>query len=68
MPIVNIDARWLNELLEKSYSPDVLTEALDQIGCDVEDTVDIPCYKCPKCDAVVEGSLGSDVVKLCSAC
>lgn len=68
MPVVNIDAGWLNELLAKSYSPEELTDALDQIGCDVEEVVDIPRYRCPNCNAVVEGSLGADTVKTCTAC
>jgi phenylalanyl-tRNA synthetase beta chain len=68
MPIVNIDAGWLNELLEKSYPPEQLTDALDQIGCDVEEVVDIPRYRCPRCNAVVEGSMGADTVKQCGVC
>ena len=68
MPIVNIDAGWLNELLTKSYTPEELTDALDQIGCDVEEVVDIPRYRCPNCDAVVEGSMGADTVKVCGQC
>ncbi len=68
MPVVNIDAGWLSELLEKSYPPEELTDALDQIGCDVEEVVDIPRYRCPNCSAVVEGSLGADNVKLCALC
>ena len=68
MPVVNIDAGWLNELLVKSYTPEELTDALDQIGCDVEEVVDIPRYRCPNCDAVVEGSLGADTVKVCGMC
>jgi phenylalanyl-tRNA synthetase beta chain len=68
MPVVNIDAGWLNELLAKSYPPEQLTDALDQIGCDVEEVVDIPRYRCPKCSAVVEGSMGAETVKQCGVC
>ncbi|HNS95862.1 MAG TPA: phenylalanine--tRNA ligase subunit beta [Polyangiaceae bacterium] len=68
MPIVNIDASWLNELLEKPYPPQQLIDALDQIGCDVEEVVELPRYRCPQCQALVEGSLGADTVKQCSLC
>ena len=68
MPIVNIDSQWLNELLSKHYTPDELTDALDQIGCDVEDVVDVPRYRCPQCNAFVEGSLGTETTKQCNTC
>jgi phenylalanyl-tRNA synthetase beta subunit len=41
MPIVNIDVAWLNRLLGRELPPAQLHESLDQIGCDVEDVVDI---------------------------
>jgi phenylalanyl-tRNA synthetase beta chain len=68
MPVVNIDAGWLNELLGKTYPPEELGDALDQIGCDVEEVVDIPRYRCPSCGSVVEGSMGSDTIKVCGVC
>ena len=68
MPVINIDVAWLNELLGESYSPDKLGEALEQIGCDVEELVDIQRYRCPACCALLEGTLGAETVKLCSVC
>ncbi len=68
MPVVNIDAQWLGELLGRDYAPKELGEALDQIGCDVEEVVQIQRYRCPACAAVVDGSLGADTVKLCDVC
>ena len=53
MPIVNIDLAWLNRLLGKPYETETLRESLEQIGCDVEDVVDIERSRCPQC-----GSLG----------
>src|SRR5215471_14959647 len=41
MPIVNIDLAWLNKLLGKPYETETLRESLEQIGCDVEDVVEI---------------------------
>lgn len=68
MPVVNIDAGWLNELLERDYAPEQLTEAMEQIGCDVEEVVDISRYRCPACACVLEGSLGAETVKSCGQC
>ena len=32
MPVVNIDAAWLGELVGQSHTPEQLGDALDQIG------------------------------------
>ena len=32
-----------------------------EIGCDVEEVVDISRYRCPACSSVVEGSMGADL-------
>ncbi|MBI4704997.1 MAG: phenylalanine--tRNA ligase subunit beta [Deltaproteobacteria bacterium] len=68
MPVVNIDVGWLGELLGRSYAPAELGEALEQMGCDVEDVVDIARYRCPACAAVLEASLGAETVKSCEQC
>jgi phenylalanyl-tRNA synthetase beta chain len=68
MPIVNIDLPWLNRLLGKSYDTEVLRESLEQIGCDVEDVVDIDRSRCPQCGSLVEHPLGQDEVKACTIC
>src|SRR5262245_46690171 len=68
MPIVNIDLAWLNRLLGKPYDTDVLRESLEQIGCDVEDVVDIERSRCPQCGSLVEHPLGQDEVKACTIC
>ena len=68
MPIVNIDIAWLNQLLGREFPAEVLNEALEQIGCDVEDVVEISAYKCPRCQSVVEGSLGVQEVRACTVC
>ncbi len=66
MPIVNIDLAWLNRLLGKPYETDTLRESLEQIGCDVEDVVDIERSRCPQCGSLVEHPLGQDEVKACT--
>jgi phenylalanyl-tRNA synthetase beta chain len=68
MPIVNINVAWLNHLLGREFPAEVLNEALEQIGCDVEDVVNISTYRCPRCQSVIEGSLGVQEVKACTLC
>src|SRR3954471_15259611 len=68
MPIVNIDLPWLNRLLGKPYDTEVLRESLEQIGCDVEDVVDIDRSRCPQCGSLVEHPLGQDEAKACTIC
>src|SRR3954453_12888444 len=68
MPIVNIDLAGLNRLLGKPYKTEVLQESLEQIGCDVEDVVDIERSRCPQCGSLVEHPLGQDEVKACTIC
>src|SRR6185295_14035757 len=41
---------------------------LEQIGCDVEDVVDIERSRCPQCGSLVEHPLGQDEVKACTLC
>ncbi len=68
MPIVNIDLAWLNRLLGEPYETETLRESLEQIGCDVEDVVDIERSRCPQCGSLVEHPLGQDEVKSCTTC
>jgi phenylalanyl-tRNA synthetase beta chain len=68
MPIVNIDLAWLNRLLGKQHPTETLRESLEQIGCDVEDIVDIERSRCSQCGSLVEHPLGQDEVKTCGLC
>ncbi|HEV7902499.1 MAG TPA: phenylalanine--tRNA ligase subunit beta [Pyrinomonadaceae bacterium] len=68
MPIVNIDTAWLNQLLGREFPAEVLNEALEQMGCDVEDLVELSIYRCPRCQNAVEGSLGVRELKTCTFC
>jgi phenylalanyl-tRNA synthetase beta chain len=68
MPIVNIDLAWLNRLLGKEYPTETLRESLEQIGCDVEDVVDVERSRCPNCGSLVEHPLGQDEVNACTLC
>jgi phenylalanyl-tRNA synthetase beta chain len=68
MPIVNIDLAWLNRLLGRQFPTETLRESLEQIGCDVEDVVEIERSRCPQCNSLVEHPLGQEEVKACTLC
>jgi phenylalanyl-tRNA synthetase beta chain len=68
MPIVSIDLAWLNRLLGKEYPTETLRESLEQIGCDVEDVVEIELSRCPQCGSLVEHPPGQEEVKACGFC
>jgi phenylalanyl-tRNA synthetase beta chain len=68
MPIVNIDLAWLNRLLGKELPTENVRESLEQIGCDVEDVVEIQYSRCPQCGSLVENPLGQEEVKACGFC
>ena len=68
MPIVSIESDWLNELLGQPYPIEELVDALEQMGCDVEDVVQLDRFRCPVCQAVVDASLGAEVTRVCTTC
>jgi phenylalanyl-tRNA synthetase beta chain len=68
VPIVNIDLGWLSELLGKELPPDEMAEALDQLGCDVEEVVEVQRSRCPSCNALVDHPVGQEQVKACGFC
>ena len=68
MPIISVDAERLNTLLGRRYEPQVLSDALEEIGCDVEDTIELSRHRCPRCESLVEASLGADGARACGVC
>lgn len=68
MPVISVEGEWLNHLLGQDYQIEDLAEALEQIGCDVEEVIDVERFRCPKCKNAVEGSLGADVTRRCNWC
>lgn len=68
MPIVTIEADWLNELLGQDYPTETLVDALEQMGCDVEDVVEINRFGCPACKVLIDASLGAEVTRVCPTC
>lgn len=68
MPVISVEGDRLNELLGRTYQIEELADALEQIGCDVEDVVDVDRFRCPKCGQAVEASLGAEVTNHCNWC
>lgn len=67
MPVVSIDAARLNALMDNPYTPETLGDALEQIGCDVEEVIELGRFRCPNCGQMIEGSLGSET-NSCGVC
>ena len=68
MPVVAIGVDRLNALLSKHYEMDKLVTALEQLGCDVEDTADLALYKCPACQTPNDKLIHEDPPKRCDFC
>lgn len=68
MPIVAIGVKRLNELLGAAYDMDVLINALEQLGCDVEDTAVLNLYLCPMCQSPNEKLESENPAKRCDYC
>ncbi|MFQ5740703.1 MAG: phenylalanine--tRNA ligase subunit beta [Acidobacteriota bacterium] len=68
MPIVNIDLDWLNRLLGRDFPPQEISESLEQIGCDVEEVVEVTRSRCPGCQALLENPVGQNEIKTCGFC
>lgn len=68
MPVVAISAKRLNELLGKQYKMKILVDALEQLGCDVEDTAELALYRCPACQTPNDKLEHEDPPKRCDFC
>lgn len=68
VPVISIEGEWLNQLLGRTYAIEELADALEQIGCDVDDVVEVDRFRCPKCQQVVEASLGAETTNHCNWC
>ena len=68
MPIISIEGDWLNRLLGNTYPIEQLADALEQLGCDVDEVIDVERFRCPNCQNVVEGSLGAETTRHCNWC
>lgn len=68
MPVISIGIRRLNALLGREYEQDTLVESLEQLGCDVEDTVDLSLYVCPACKTPNDRLSRDAAPKRCEFC
>jgi phenylalanyl-tRNA synthetase beta chain len=68
MPIISIEGDWLNRLLGRTYPIDELADALEQLGCDVDEVSDVDRFRCPNCGNLVESSAGMEVTRRCNWC
>lgn len=68
MPVISVEGESLNRLLGKNYAVAELADALEQIGCDVDDVLEVDRFRCPKCQNAVEASLGAEVTSRCTWC
>ncbi len=68
MPIVSYSVKQLNQLIAKEFPMEVILESLKQLGCDVEDAVDITLYQCPACDALNDKLAHEEPAKRCLFC
>ncbi len=68
MPVVAVNANKLNQLLGKQFEMSLLVDALEQLGCDVEDTSSITLYKCPACQVPNDKLEKEEPSKRCDFC
>ncbi|MCP5104502.1 MAG: phenylalanine--tRNA ligase subunit beta [bacterium] len=68
MPIVSFSVKQLNNLLAEKHPMEEIMESIRQLGCDVEDAVDINLYRCPACDALNDKLAGEEPVNRCTFC
>jgi phenylalanyl-tRNA synthetase beta chain len=68
MPVVAVSVKRLNELLNKQYKMNVLVDALEQLGCDVEDTAELGLFQCPACQTPNDRLEHEEPPKRCDFC
>ncbi len=68
MPIVNYSVKELNRLLAEEHSMEEIMESVRQLGCDVEDAVEINLYRCPACEALNDRLAGEEPADRCTFC
>lgn len=68
MPIVSYSVKQLNQLLAEEHPMDEIMESIKQLGCDVEDAVDINMYRCPTCESLNDRLTSEDPANRCTFC
>ena len=69
MPIVAVGVERLNRLLGgPERGMEALVEALENLGCDVEDTAEMIQYQCPVCEMLTERLVHEAAPRRCDHC
>ena len=70
MPIVAISTARLRGLLGTEIEGKDLAEAIDRLGCDLEELVEVHLFECPACggSCTPERPLGAPMVSAEGAC
>lgn len=68
MPVIAISVKRLNKLLKKNFKRDILVDSLEQLGCDVEDTVELTLFLCPACQTPNEKLEKEEPSRRCEFC
>ncbi|MBN2008887.1 phenylalanine--tRNA ligase subunit beta [candidate division KSB1 bacterium] len=68
MPVVAVSVKRMNQLLHHEYEMDRLVAALEQLGCDVEDTATQALYRCPACETPNDKLEQEPAPKRCDFC
>ena len=68
MPVIGISVKQLNKILNKKLSSQVLSDTLEQLGCDLEGIAQAILYECPKCSNFLDKLEHEDAPKRCTFC
>jgi len=68
MPVVAISTARLRRLLGTEIAGKDLAEAIDRLGCDLEELVEVLLFKCPACGTIVDRLPREDPPKVCEVC
>jgi phenylalanyl-tRNA synthetase beta chain len=68
MPIVGISTARLRKLLGSDLESEKIAEAIDRLGCDLEEVAEVHIHACPACSAVFDRLPREDAPKECTIC
>lgn len=68
MPVVGISTARLRKLLGREIESERLAEAIDRIGCDLEEVAEVVLHECGACGGIVDRLPREDAPKECPIC
>jgi phenylalanyl-tRNA synthetase beta chain len=68
MPVVAISTARLRGLLGTKATGEELAEAVDSLGCDLEELVTVDLYSCPSCRLIMDRLPREDPPVVCEVC